>query len=42
MTPYQAMLICADPELVDKLCRWRLMTPEVRAVMAQAEGYRGP
>lgn len=42
MTPYQAMLIAADPELVDKLCRWRLMTPEVRRTMAEVEGYHGP
>ena len=42
MTPYQAMLICADPELVEQLCRWRMMTPAVRKIMAQHEGYNGP
>ncbi len=42
MTPYQAMFLCADPELVDKLCRWRLMTPAVRKIMAKHEGYNGP
>ena len=42
MTPYQAMMICADPELVDQLCRWRLMTPAVRRIMAEQEGYNGP
>ena len=40
MTPYQAIMLLAEPEYLWKLAKWRRMTPKVRRLMEQVEGFR--
>jgi len=39
MTICQAAFWCADAEFIEKLGRWRMMTPAVRAKMRAIEGF---
>jgi len=38
MTPYQAMIWCAEFETLERLTRWRMMEPAVRKKAKEIEG----
>lgn len=40
MTPFQVAFWLADAKYIEQLSRWRLMTPKVRTLMRNLEGFQ--